>query len=532
MKTKIISYLLFFALMVTLLCLSICTRAQGVGQEIFGRRVTEMDTLKYDSLKRSDRLIVTRPYPRKSYGMSVEQFFKADTAFHVGPTGATGAQGYTGATGATGTKGATGATGPTGATGSISSPVSNRVEFLDPVIMRDTATAEGILIVDSLRIISSSYQPTWIWGIASDDTTGWTSNANNQRSMRLEPKNPCSLVGGLLSTCLDSILTTNDTASNLATKSDLNAAGALDWHLLGNAGTTVGTNFLGTTDDENLMFKIRGVQSGLLDSALNNTLFGYKTGTVMSGTGNVAIGYNTLLLNNAGSNNTGVGKSALEDNVSGNGNTSVGWQCLANATNSDNVGIGSNAGLQLTTGARNVIIGAGASGGLTTGSNNVVVGYNTSTSDVAAHGSTAIGYGATITGNNQFIITDSAWSIHASLNGTAGAGKSLTSDASGNGTWTYASLPLDFDSIATTGATVTLVANTVQVIQASGMITDVTITFPAGVNGDEITLIFAQAVLGLTINGTGTGTITELLIETQLGDGGSRTFKNRNGLWY
>lgn len=36
------------------------------------------------------------------------------------------------------------------------------------------------------------------------------------------------------------------------------------WRLSGNAGTTTGTNFLGTTDAQNLMFKVNNVESGYI----------------------------------------------------------------------------------------------------------------------------------------------------------------------------------------------------------------------------------------------------------------------------
>ncbi|MEQ1734451.1 MAG: hypothetical protein ABL940_12315, partial [Bacteroidia bacterium] len=51
--------------------------------------------------------------------------------------------------------------------------------------------------------------------------------------------------------------------------------GGNNWGLLGNAGTLASTNFIGTTDDVNLVFKRNKIQSGLIDSALANTAFGY-----------------------------------------------------------------------------------------------------------------------------------------------------------------------------------------------------------------------------------------------------------------
>jgi len=65
----------------------------------------------------------------------------------------------------------------------------------------------------------------------------------------------------------------------------LGGTGSKDWALLGNAGTTVGTNFLGTTDNVDLMFKTNGTKSGLLDMANNQTHFGYAAGLATTAAG-------------------------------------------------------------------------------------------------------------------------------------------------------------------------------------------------------------------------------------------------------
>src|ERR1019366_7965504 len=43
--------------------------------------------------------------------------------------------------------------------------------------------------------------------------------------------------------------------------------GSNNWALLGNSGTTVGTNFLGTTDNNDLQFNVNNKRSGLIDIA-------------------------------------------------------------------------------------------------------------------------------------------------------------------------------------------------------------------------------------------------------------------------
>ena len=52
------------------------------------------------------------------------------------------------------------------------------------------------------------------------------------------------------------------------------SSGSSGWNLTGNSGTTVGTNFIGTTDSRGLMFKVNGNQAGYLDIVNANTSFG------------------------------------------------------------------------------------------------------------------------------------------------------------------------------------------------------------------------------------------------------------------
>ena len=160
------------------------------------------------------------------------------------------------------------------------------------------------------------------------------------------------------------------------------------WMLNGNTGTTAGINFLGTTDNQDLIFKRNNVQAGLL--ATDNTAFGVDA-----------------LQNNAGSDNSAFGNAAGSNITTG----------------SDNIAIGSN--VQVPNGA---------------GSNQLNIGnaiYGT-TSTTAAGGSVSIGKTAPdadvkldvagltqITGANTFRYVD----------GNQANGKILMSDANGNAYW-------------------------------------------------------------------------------------------------
>ena len=43
------------------------------------------------------------------------------------------------------------------------------------------------------------------------------------------------------------------------------------WSITGNAGTTAGANFMGTTDNNDVVFKRNNIQAGLLNNATYNT---------------------------------------------------------------------------------------------------------------------------------------------------------------------------------------------------------------------------------------------------------------------
>lgn len=132
------------------------------------------------------------------------------------------------------------------------------------------------------------------------------------------------------------------------------------WSILGNSGTTAGTNFIGTTDANDLVFKRNSVQVGRLSST--QVAVGYQaltsnTGTNgnvavgyqamlddASGTGNVAVGYVSLTSNNGGVANVGLGRQALSTNVTGSYNIGVGYQALSGSTGNYNIGLGRNSG--------------------------------------------------------------------------------------------------------------------------------------------------------------------------------------------
>jgi len=205
------------------------------------------------------------------------------------------------------------------------------------------------------------------------------------------------------------------------------------WNLTGNAGTTPGTNFIGTTDNKDVIFKRNGVQSGLLNA--NNTSFGVSSlNPSTTGNNNVATGFNALAANTTGSQNVAVGSIALVGNTTGTYNVATGANTLAanttgsynvatgpqalagNTTASNNVATGYNALVTNTTGANNTALGtmAGLGDGTTSAqqskidNNATFVGYQASR-DIVANTTaltniTAIGYMAKVSQNNSLIL--------------------------------------------------------------------------------------------------------------------------------
>src|SRR3546814_13413391 len=96
------------------------------------------------------------------------------------------------------------------------------------------------------------------------------------------------------------------------------------WALTGNAGTDPLGNFIGTTDNNALNFRVNNEPSGLITST-GSTALGYKTlASTTTGGRNTAMGWQALLTNSTGSNNTATGVTALQNNTAGAYNTAAG----------------------------------------------------------------------------------------------------------------------------------------------------------------------------------------------------------------
>ncbi|ROH97743.1 hypothetical protein [Chryseobacterium daecheongense] len=248
-------------------------------------------------------------------------------------------------------------------------------------------------------------------------------------------------------------------------------ANAQSWNLTGNLGTNPGTDFIGTTDNQPLVFKTNNTEKvkitpngrfiffnvttpgqiwdknlffgGGYDNPTGfyNTAFGMGSLTQnASGNGNTALGNNTMSLITSGDNNVAIGQNSMRNTQSGSFNTGVGMNALEHfQTGVGNVGLGNSAmgsgGLTgdynlavgtsalryINNGNFNVIVGADSFRAVVSGSNNINVGYSnaryiTSGSNNIFIGSNIVPY--TTSPNNELNIGN--WII--GNNGTIGIG--------------------------------------------------------------------------------------------------------------
>lgn len=209
------------------------------------------------------------------------------------------------------------------------------------------------------------------------------------------------------------------------------------WDLEGNSGTTPSTNFIGTTDNESLVFKIFNTPSGLLDVNNNNTVFGYSAFiNNVSGNNNAIFGEGAFLESSTGSFNTAIGTISMSNCLTASYNTAVGYnslggngtgafsscaalgyEALQNNTANANTAVGDSAMWSNSLGINNTSIGYSAEAFNINGSCNTAIGNAAGYNDVGSFNtfigdttivnsgtvfnSTALGYGTVINGSNE-----------------------------------------------------------------------------------------------------------------------------------
>jgi|GEM_PF-739361 len=242
---------------------------------------------------------------------------------------------------------------------------------------------------------------------------------------------------------------TSDAVGN-ATWQNLSLANA--WSITGNAGTTVASNFIGTTDNTDLLFKRNNLRSGLLNSSANNTSFGVQAlNAVSSGNDNTAFGKASLALNTTGASNSSLGSGAMLQNTTGSFNTATGTSSLAfnttgisntatgtlslfsNSTGNYNTAVGSRTLYTNTSGAINTAIGDDALSKNNDGNFNVAIGGSSMLENISGDDNVAIGrwslFNNLVANQNTAVGAESLYGNTGALNTAIGyqAGNTNTS---------------------------------------------------------------------------------------------------------
>lgn len=251
---------------------------------------------------------------------------------------------------------------------------------------------------------------------------------------------------------------------------------SLAWGLYGNSGTNPNVNFIGNTDDSSLIFKVGGIKSGEINSAItgtNSNSVGFGYGALYSQNGidlnSAAFGNGALSQNIDGVGNTAVGGGAIYNNINGNDNTGIGNSSLfALLSGDENTAIGENSLSGIDSGSFNTAIGAHSLKFTKGGSNNIAIGSNSGQYGQHTHRLfiDAVDRSDSVKQERNSLITgtfgnDSSTNklrINGKLtisDGTQGSGKVLTSDANGVCSWQTLSLTdiatLDFGNILANG---------------------------------------------------------------------------------
>jgi trimeric autotransporter adhesin len=191
------------------------------------------------------------------------------------------------------------------------------------------------------------------------------------------------------------------------------------WELTGNSGTDPSVNFVGTSDNVALQFKVNNTPSGIIDPNYYHTAYGYQSfssydndninnwddhntafgnnslGSLISGNHNAAFGESTLASMQDGDDDVAIGPYALSNNVDGGDNTAVGAHALEfNEGGNDNTAVGWHALEFNVNGYDNTAMGAMALDGNVNGNVNTVVGAYSMYLNDAGSENTSFGYAA------------------------------------------------------------------------------------------------------------------------------------------
>lgn len=210
-----------------------------------------------------------------------------------------------------------------------------------------------------------------------------------------------------------------------------NFSASSGWNLIGNAGTNPATNFIGTTDNANIVFRRNNVRAGLigintvslgvnalnpLSTGVHNIALGVSSLSLNTTGGyNISIGFGTMLKNTTGNFNTAIGNQALIENLSGISNAAYGdYAARSNVTGHQNAAFGTNALITNASGSQNSAYGIGSLY-FVNGSFNTGLGYFALSNLQTGDGNIGIGNQAqvpNINGSNQLSIGNQIYGIN------------------------------------------------------------------------------------------------------------------------
>ncbi|KAB1232262.1 hypothetical protein [Chryseobacterium viscerum] len=176
------------------------------------------------------------------------------------------------------------------------------------------------------------------------------------------------------------------------------------WNIEGNTGTDPNIHFMGTKDNQDLIFKRNNMRSGIISD--KNTAFGYEAlNPLVSGVYNTSMGVSALKSVTTGRYNTAVGSEALQSNTTGDENVSIGLGTLSSSTTGNyNTALGTFSLFSNISGLSNTAVGRFSSRLNTTGSFNTSVGVQSLESNTDGSENVAVGYvslAANSTGQNN-----------------------------------------------------------------------------------------------------------------------------------
>ncbi|MBL7745478.1 MAG: tail fiber domain-containing protein [Chitinophagaceae bacterium] len=228
----------------------------------------------------------------------------------------------------------------------------------------------------------------------------------------------------ILDTTLNQLMVNMGTSSSPSWQTIVFKSG---WSLGGNSNTNPASQFIGTTDNQPLLFRVNNVKAGEINPVTYSAFWGKGAGqNNSSGRSNVAIGVDALrsnqynhnmvavgdsaLYNSSGFANTALGSKTLYSNSSGTANTGMGYQVLNNGNGQYNtaagyramfagggnwnVGIGSEALYSNTSGATNIAVGVNSLYANTNGNDNVGIGSSALRLNTGGDENVAIGNSA------------------------------------------------------------------------------------------------------------------------------------------